>query len=101
MQSLPYGESIHTTDDLPEWTGDSEGEAIVPAVASSGSDWAKVDDPAGTYYYNQATGECVWDRPEGFTTPMHADIAAPDKLGSNWVTAWDETNQCEYYYNQV
>jgi hypothetical protein len=99
FQSLPYDGSIYSAHEVPDWAGESEGEAAIPLALADTTDWAKVDDPAGTYYYNQTTGECVWDRPEEFTTPVHASTGVPGH--SDWVAAWDDVNQCEYFYNQV
>ena len=37
------------------------------AASVSGGSWVECDDGEGhTYYYNTATEECVWEKPEGF-----------------------------------
>ena len=43
---------------------------------SSGS-WAESVDPKTgiTYYYNEATGESQWDKPEGYGTPVQIDFS--------------------------
>ena len=45
---------------------------------SSGNipEWVEVYDPASNayYFYNNQTGECTWDRPEGYEKPKDKNV---------------------------
>ncbi|CAH2058575.1 unnamed protein product [Thlaspi arvense] len=61
--------------------------------------WVDVKDPASgaTYYYNQHTGTCQWERPlELSSTTLSAPTLPPKE---EWIETLDETSGHKYYYN--
>ncbi|CAN8317776.1 unnamed protein product [Cochlearia groenlandica] len=61
--------------------------------------WVDARDPASgaTYYYNQQTGTCQWERPlEISPTPLSMPPFPPKE---EWIETLDETSGHKYYYN--
>jgi hypothetical protein len=66
------------------------------------SSWAEVQDKktGRTYYYNKATKETRWTKPEENETADAASNPANDEP-SNWVSSTDKSSGRKYYYNKV
>ncbi|KAG7569993.1 WW domain [Arabidopsis thaliana x Arabidopsis arenosa] len=61
--------------------------------------WVDAKDPASgaTYYFNQHTGKCQWERPvELFYTTSNAPPVPPKE---EWIETLDEASGHKYFYN--
>jgi hypothetical protein len=90
----------------------SPAPAPAPSSApTSASKWTAVKDPdsGDTYYYNTATGETTWDKPEGVDAGVPSPAAAqtpaapqsPQKpvVASGWKAVFDAESNSYYYHN--
>ncbi|KAL1220122.1 hypothetical protein V5N11_035055 [Cardamine amara subsp. amara] len=61
--------------------------------------WVDAKDPASgvTYYYNQQTGTCQWERPVELSSTTSSASPLPPK--EEWIETLDETSGHKYYYN--
>ncbi|ESQ37148.1 hypothetical protein EUTSA_v10002504mg [Eutrema salsugineum] len=61
--------------------------------------WVDAKDPAtgATYYYNQHTGTCQWEKPLDISSNFSRPPPLPPQ--EEWVETLDETSGHKYYYN--
>lgn len=73
-------------------------EAASGLVANLPPDWEASIDPASKkpYYYNRATGERSWTKPEN---PKTAQSTASEELPKGWKSNVDKSTGKTYYYN--
>lgn len=73
-------------------------EAASGLVANLPSGWEASMDPASKkpYYYNRATGERSWTKPE---IPKTAQSTASEELPKGWKSNVDKSTGKTYYYN--
>ncbi|MQM16794.1 hypothetical protein Taro_049757 [Colocasia esculenta] len=74
----------------------STNNTSVPKLPSG---WAEAKDPASgsTYFYNENTGECQWERPAECTTSPRPPVL--QSLPDDWEEALDNSTGQKYYYN--
>nr|AAM64998.1 unknown [Arabidopsis thaliana] len=77
-------------------------QATLPFQANASTlplGWVDAKDPASgaTYYYNQHTGTCQWERPVELS---YATSSAPPVLSKEeWIETFDEASGHKYFYN--
>ena len=92
------------TDYSTDYTSGAESEY---SEWHNDGDWQEYwdDNAQAKYYYNEATGEASWTKPEGMQdAPQGAGMNVPAsarQMPEEWVSYVDEATGQEYWYNSI